>query len=285
MQLNDAQEIVREMGGTWHGKYGMVLCPAHGDKNPSLSIAQGRIGPVFKCWAGCEFKDIMKALRTLKIDVVAKASDAADPAHSPAYSLSAVERIWQQTRPLAGTLGQRLLMARGLGTDHARLRFNSATTFGPIKAPTRKGPAIIVPMHHRDRLVGVQRVFLDPADRQHYGLFKPVLCSERRAAMQLAPAGRVLALTEGWEDAIAYRILHRIPAWGLPGVEWLANTEIPDGVEELIIAFDKGKAAQGAFDRHGPRLIAEGRQLRLHQPTASKDWSAELQRRLHEDAA
>lgn len=285
MKLDDAEEIVREMKGIWHGSYGMVLCPAHADKNPSLSVAQGRKGPMFKCWAGCDFKDIMAALRAQKIEVVGKPSDAADEARSPAYSLSAVERIMQHTRPLAGTLGQRLLIARGLGMDHPCLRFSAAASFGPVKTPRRKGPAILVPMHFEDRLVGVQRVFLDPADRQHHGLFKPVLCSEPRAAMQLAPAGRRLALTEGWEDAIAYRRLFGIPAWGLPGVEWLANTVIPDGVEEVIIAFDKGKAAASAFDRHAARLVTPSRTVRFDPPVKAKDWNAELMRRLHEEAA
>jgi hypothetical protein len=286
MLLTNAEQIVKELGGTWHGKFGMVLCPAHADRNPSLSIAQGRKGPMFKCHAGCEFKDIMRALRAKKIEVGSTAPDEKAAANTPSYSLSVVERIWQSAKPLVGTLGQRYLIARGLGMDHARLRYIARCTFGPVKTPTITGPAIIVPMHLEDRLVGLQRIFLDADDRQHYKRFKPVLCSERRAAMQLSRAGRTLALTEGAEDALAYTRLHNIPAWGLPGIEWLAHTAIPDGVEDLIIAFDRGKPAQAAFDKYAPRLEKAGRSLLFDPPPApSTDWNAKLLRQLHESAA
>ncbi len=283
MLLTNAEEIVKELKGRWHGKFGMVLCPAHPDRNPSLSIAQGRKGPVFKCHAGCEFKAIMRALRARKIDIGTAVSDESAAGNHASYSLSVIERIWQTTRPLPGTLGQRYLIARGLGVDHPHLRFLPRCTYGPVKNPSRVGPALIVPMHHDARMVGLQRIFLDPDGRQHYKLFKPILCSERRAAMQLAPAGRVLALTEGAEDAAAYTLRHRIPAWGLPGVEWLAHTAIPDEVEELIIAFDRGKAAQTAFDKWAPRLVSERRTVRFDPPPApSKDWNGDLLRVLAE---
>ena len=189
----------------------------------------------------------MRALRARRIDVGTTEPNEAATGNTASYSLSVVERIWHSARPLAGTLGQRYLIARGLGMEHQRLRFLARCTYGPVKNPTRTGPAIIVPLHHEDRLVGLQRIFLDPNDRGHYRRFKPVLCSERRAKMQLVPAGRVHALTEGAEDAIAYTRKHRVPAWGLPGIEWLAHTTIPDDVEELIIAFDRGKPAFKAF--------------------------------------
>jgi len=285
MLLDNAEKIVAQLKGKWHGSFGLVRCPAHADSTPSLSIAQGRKGPIFKCHAGCEFRDIMRALRAMKIEVGTTEVDESANGARPGYSLSIVEKIWSAAKPLAGTLGQRHLVARGLGMDHGRLRFSARATYGPVKNPERVGPAIIVPMHHEDRLVGVLRNFLDPADRQHFGCFKPVLCSEPRAAMQLVSAGPVLALTEGWEDAIAYTRLHKIPAWGLPGVEWLAHTAIPDMVEELVIAFDRGKAAQSAFDKHFGRLRNAVRHVRFDPPPApTKDWNARLMQVLHEAA-
>lgn len=286
MLLDNAETIVTQLKGRWHGTFGLVKCPAHADSTPSLSIAQGRKGPIFKCHAGCEFRDIMRALRAMKIEIGTTEVDESKAGARPGYSLSIVEKIWSQAKPIAGTLGQRHLIARGLGMDHPHLRFNSRATYGPIKAPERVGPALIVPMHHDDRVVGVLRNFLDPAGRQHFGCFKPVLCSEPRAAMQLAPAGPVLALTEGWEDAIAYTRIHKVPAWGLPGIEWLAHTAVPDIVEELVIAFDRGKAAQAAFDKHVDRLTKDRRRVRFHPPPAStKDWNARLMQLLHGETA
>lgn len=40
-----------------------ALCPAHGDKTPSLAITECHDGTVLvKCWAGCQANEIVKAL-------------------------------------------------------------------------------------------------------------------------------------------------------------------------------------------------------------------------------
>ena len=38
-----------------------ATCPAHEDRNPSLSIGQGREAFLIKCWAGCSFEEIVRA--------------------------------------------------------------------------------------------------------------------------------------------------------------------------------------------------------------------------------
>lgn len=39
-----------------------ALCPAHEDKDPSLTVAEGRRGIVFTCWSGCQVNEIRVAL-------------------------------------------------------------------------------------------------------------------------------------------------------------------------------------------------------------------------------
>ena len=40
-----------------------ALCPAHGDRNPSLSVAEGRDGRVLLfCFCGCDISDIVDAI-------------------------------------------------------------------------------------------------------------------------------------------------------------------------------------------------------------------------------
>jgi len=51
-------EQVKRRGGQWAAK-----CPAHEDRNPSLSIAEGRDGRILlKCHAGCELTAILSTL-------------------------------------------------------------------------------------------------------------------------------------------------------------------------------------------------------------------------------
>lgn len=44
-----------------------ACCPAHNDKNPSLSFEDGTNGIIYYCHAGCSFDDIQKALKSLNI--------------------------------------------------------------------------------------------------------------------------------------------------------------------------------------------------------------------------
>ncbi|MFQ1701692.1 hypothetical protein ACJ5NV_13980, partial [Loktanella agnita] len=61
--MSAAQELTRALRGSWRGHYGVACCPAHGDKTPSLSIADGTSGRVLlKCHAGCSYAAISAAL-------------------------------------------------------------------------------------------------------------------------------------------------------------------------------------------------------------------------------
>ncbi len=63
-----AAEVAAILGGkTQAGGY-MCRCPGplhrNGDRNPSLSVTDGRNGrPLFHCFAGCAYDEIVTALR------------------------------------------------------------------------------------------------------------------------------------------------------------------------------------------------------------------------------
>ncbi len=74
----NAQAIVKALGGTWCGSYGTACCPAHDDREPSLSIRDGVGGePVFHCFAGCDWRDIKDMLRARGL------LPERDPGHAP----------------------------------------------------------------------------------------------------------------------------------------------------------------------------------------------------------
>src|SRR3546814_3169332 len=60
-------DLVGALGGTWHGRTAMCLCPAHADSTPSLSIRQGDRGILVTCFAGCDREDVLRELRRIPI--------------------------------------------------------------------------------------------------------------------------------------------------------------------------------------------------------------------------
>jgi len=58
LELLPSLERVSSRG---HGKWS-AKCPAHADRSPSLSVAEGERGILIKCWAGCTLEAIMNAL-------------------------------------------------------------------------------------------------------------------------------------------------------------------------------------------------------------------------------
>ena len=39
-----SEDLTERLNGHWHGSYGKARCPKHHDKNPSLSIRDGKNG-------------------------------------------------------------------------------------------------------------------------------------------------------------------------------------------------------------------------------------------------
>lgn len=70
--MDDALELVlgKLQGVKQRGGYWMARCPAHEDREPSLSVERGKEQPVvFKCHAGCHRDDILSALGLTLADV------------------------------------------------------------------------------------------------------------------------------------------------------------------------------------------------------------------------
>ena len=63
-----AEELTRRLGGVWDGDRGTARCPAHDDKNPSLSIANKPGGGVLvHCFADCSQEKVIARLRDMRL--------------------------------------------------------------------------------------------------------------------------------------------------------------------------------------------------------------------------
>src|SRR5688500_12529888 len=57
------EEITSHLRGVRRTARGfMARCPAHDDRHPSLSIADGDGKVLIRCWAGCKTEEVMAAI-------------------------------------------------------------------------------------------------------------------------------------------------------------------------------------------------------------------------------
>jgi hypothetical protein len=59
-----AEKIAKALGGRKAGAAWMARCPAHGDREPSLSIRAGDGRVLVRCHAGCDQEQVIAALRS-----------------------------------------------------------------------------------------------------------------------------------------------------------------------------------------------------------------------------
>ncbi len=65
-----ARTLTKALRGRWFGSYGAACCPAHDDREPSLSIATGNEGKVLvRCHAGCTQSAVVEALKLTAANV------------------------------------------------------------------------------------------------------------------------------------------------------------------------------------------------------------------------
>jgi hypothetical protein len=104
----EALEIVVALRGRWFGSYGSARCPAHDDRNPSLSVTEKTGKLLVKCHAGCSQEAVVTALkeRTQKSDVWWRDSMTSTSPSSPyrLYVSPALDRVGKPRTSLRGPL-------------------------------------------------------------------------------------------------------------------------------------------------------------------------------------
>lgn len=264
-------DLVGALGGTWHGNVATCRCPAHSDKTPSLSIRQGDRGLLVTCFAGCGPNDILRELARIPLGRHYPAPAAQRPTGT-----GNVERLWGEALPLLGTLAERYLMLRCLLPFPNDLRFHPRCPLGP-KPRTVFKPALLVGVREANRLVALQRIFIDPSSGRYTE--KVTLGILGAGAWRGGGLGPTLGLAEGFETARAWSILHGLPCWASLGSRRLDLIAMPDSVTTLILAGDNDLAGRRAVAR-GMEAYASGRrEVRPDYPFGHKDWAAVLEAR------
>ena len=198
--------------------------------------------------------------------------DSPAPSSKPRDTTGAARRVWDATRPLAGTIAERYLHARGVGhvAVAPSLRFSPALTHP--QAPGRFPCLVAGVQDVHGGFLAVHRIYLDRS-----GAGKASLGSTAGGAVRLLaePSGGPLLVGEGIESTAAAMVLFDLPGWAALGTGGLRNVELPRCIRDVVIAADKDfdGAGQLAAAALAERLEAEGREVEIQLPPFIGDWN------------
>jgi putative DNA primase/helicase len=260
----------------------MARCPAHPDRNPSLSVSvkDGRV--LVHCFAGCAPEAVLEAVGLTWKDLresdpwtwrppssprprTKPEPEREDP--SPEYR-ERWEALWEEAEP-AHPLLRRYLRARGLSLEpppSLRLAFHGEDAPLPLMVARVEGPG---------GLQGLHLTLLEPdgLGRKEKRLARG--SKPKGGAIRLFPleAGRPLALAEGIETALAVREATGWPVWATIAAPFMKEVALPPEVKEVVIAADHDKAGIEAAHALARRLLREGRRVRIAvPPEEGEDW-------------
>ena len=206
-----AAGLVKRLGGIWSPGSGMCRCPAHDDRSPRLSVRVGDTALMFKCFAGCDTIDVIRAIRSLdrNMQLAGPSMASTSTTISPMWLRNRALDLWDMSRPLLSAPAEQYLRRRSISIFPRALRFHPRTPLGRGKLAVFR-PALIAALHERNDFVALQRTFLDPDEpRRARDLANPrrMLGRPGRGAVILAPAAEMLGLAEGIETALSAMIL------------------------------------------------------------------------------
>ena len=283
--MSDARTLTLALQGKWHRRYGLACCPAHGDKRPSLSIADAPNGKLLlNCKAGCSFADVLTALRDrglLDRDARPQPPSPAEMARRRAEDeAEAVKRerqalaVWNEALPISGTPAETYLRGRGITCDLPdSLRFHPDCWH----ASARRFPAMIARVDGLSRLA-VHRTWLRPdgSGKAEVEPNKAMLGSTMGGAVRLVDGQGPLVVAEGIETVLSLSSgLIRRPAtvWAALSAPGVAGLRLPDRPHCLTVANDGDRAGHEAAHKLAERATALGWTVNLLPAPQGRDWN------------
>jgi hypothetical protein len=208
----------------------------------------------------------------------------ADPMDAAAR-VEFAQKIWSQSAPLAGSLGERYLRQTrciDLESWPPSLRFHPQLFHGPSG---RTFPGIVAAVQHAaGDFRGVWRIFLDPrtADKAPVPSPRMGLGPVAGAAVHLSPAGEEIAIAEGVETGLAVMCIGRM-AWAGLSTSLMRRISLPAEVRRVYLLEENDKpddhgrrASPDAVRVLAQRLLTEGRQVYIVRPPGQfkdfNDW-------------
>jgi putative DNA primase/helicase len=278
-----AETIAKALGGRKAGAAWMARCPAHDDREPSLSIRDANDGKVLvRCHAGCDQGRVIAALRSRGLweenghrqRRFARAAANDRPDRDDAKRTEAALAIWWSAMPAGGTLVEAYFVSRGL-----HLRPPPTLRFHPgLKHPSRGiWPAIValVTRGADDAPIAIHRTFLarDGARKAPVDPSKMMLGPCRGGAVRLAALGEVLMVGEGIETCLTAMQATGHAAWAALSTSGLCALDLPTDARDVIVLADSDDPGEAAAQDCARRWKREGRRVRIARPPHGMDFN------------
>jgi hypothetical protein len=280
-----AETTAKALGGRKAGGGWMARCPAHDDREPSLSIRNAGDGKVLvRCHAGCDQERVIAVLRSRGLweenghrRLTRPAPPLAAnnrPDRDDAKRTEAALSIWQSAAPADGTLVETYLRSRGIVMPiPATLRFRAG-----LKHPCGGiWPAMValVTRGEDDTPLAIHRTFLahDGAGKAPVDPQKMMLGPCRGGAVRLASPGDVLMVGEGIESCLAAVLATGNPAWAALSTSGLRALDLPDTARDAIVLADGDDPGEAAARDCAWRWKRESRRVRIARPPQEMDFN------------
>lgn len=273
------EQLAKRLGkARRNGKGWVCCCPAHDDCNPSLSLSWNDKTQklLVRCFAECDYKDVMVAIRQ-KGYHLSKNFETASQSSTSTYTSHAerARRIWLQTESAQGTVVEKYLCSRGYrGSILPSIRHHpnlyhapSQTCFPAMIARVEWWPCTNSCSIHRTYLSkdGLGKATVQPD--------KMMLGSVMGGAVRLTPPGQTLYLTEGIENALTAYFISGKPTWACLSANGLASIILPpiEITQNIVIVADNDDSGMAAASKLAKRLVQTGYKVSIVITPPGKD--------------
>lgn len=284
--MTEAQRIVIALHGRWHGRYGVACCPAHDDRRPSLTLADGDAGRLLAhCKTGCSFADVIGALRSLGLvegrGKIRKSDQAEFLRLRDARQIESRKKeqqarvIWNESQPIHGTLAEAYLRGRAITCVLPdTLRFHPACWH-----PTAIRLPAMVAIVEGAQGFALHRTYLRPDGMGKSGIepTRAMLGTVAGGAVRLSMGQGTLVVAEGIETALSLTSgLLRAPAsvWAALSTSGMSRLRLPKRIlGSLTIATDGDVPGKAAGHALAERAVALGWSVRILSAPNGGDWN------------
>jgi putative DNA primase/helicase len=284
------ERIARALGlratraGCWHGP-----CPCCGYRSGfSLTQRSDELPLVYCNAGGCGQSEVIAALRSRALwpdsgpeaarpDPAKLASGREAEARERQRKIALAADMWAESYPATGTLVESYLRSRDirLPVPPVIRMLGMHSAYGRHPTGARRSQMIARVEHVEHGPVAVHRTFL-AIDGSCKASLDPVRTSHGPvggAAVRLAPAAPILAVSEGIETGLSYMQATETPTWAALSARGIRALVLPENVQEVVIAADPDPVGIMAAHAAARRWISEGRRVSIARPPLGCDFN------------